>query len=231
MAKIGNFKDLNNLDHFFFDGYSLPESKLADVGRVHFFVNNINKYIFDNKGKVVLIPYFNGKIKEDGGVSAVLLGENFHFTCHTFCYKNTMFIDYFGDKSKHGAVQDLILDTFPTTDYDLCKDNQDIKGNFGKHIIIRPASMVSFDEAKNLVSRILTDIDMTPINDVIASQTSDEQFDILQPIAESHISFHRNGGQMVVDAFSCKYFDEAKLLSLLDNPKDYTEINRGIRYK
>jgi len=228
MNKINN---IEQLEHFFFDGYSIDEKELANVGKVHFFIQNINKYIFKNKGKIVLIPYFNGKIKSDGGVSGIVIGENFHFTCHTFCYKNTMFIDYFGDKTKQRDVHDLILDSFPTDDYDLCKNNQNIKGNFGKHIIIRPASAISFEEAKKLTSVILKEIDMTPINNLITHQTSENQFDILQPIAESHISFHRTNDKMVVDAFSCKYFDEKKLLSLLDNPETYTEINRGIRFK
>lgn len=228
---MNKLKNIEQLDHFFFDGYSIAEKELANINKVHFFMQNINKYIFQNKGKIVLIPYFNGKVKLDGGVSGIIIGENFHFTCHTFCYKNTMFIDYFGDKTKQENVQNLILDTFPTDDYDLCKNNQDIKGNFGKHIIVRPESTISFEEAKKLVSIILKEIDMTPINHLITSQTSQTQFDILQPIAESHISFHRTNDKMIVDAFSCKYFDEKKLLSLLNEPKNYEEINRGIRFK
>lgn len=221
------------LDHFFFDGYSLEEKELANVGKVHLFLENINKYIFKGKGKIVLIPYFNGKIKLDGGVSGVVIGENFHFTCHTFCYKNTMFIDYFGDKKKNDDVQGLILDTFPTEDFDLCKKNQDMVGKFGKHIIVRPQSTISFDEAKKMVSLILQEIEMTPINGLITSQTSATQFDILQPIAESHIAFHRTKEGLVVDAFSCKYFDEKKLLSLLNetNQENIREIQRGIRFK
>lgn len=216
--------------HFFFDGYSIDEKELANVGKVKLFMDNINKCIFNGNGKLVLIPYFDGKVKEDGGVSGIILGENSHFTCHTFCYKNTVFIDYFGDKSKHNDVKDLILDFFTTDDFDLCNDNDYIKGNFGKHIIVRPQSVISYDEAKKIVSTILTEIDMTPINELITRYSSEEQFDVIQPIAESHISFHRDADKMVVDAFSCKYFDEDKLLSILGSD-DYIEVNRGIRFK
>ena len=69
---------------------------------------------------------------------------------------------------------------------------------------------------------------MTPINNLITSQTSQTQFDILQPIAESHISFHRTNDKMIVDAFSCKYFDEKKLLSLF-NPS-YTTVRTVLVY-
>lgn len=228
MKKIS---DYDQYSHFFFDGYSIDERELANVGKVKLFMDNINKCIFNENGKLVLIPYFDGKVKDDGGVSGIILGDNSHFTCHTFCYKNTMFIDYFGDKSKHSDVKDLILDSFSTDDFDLCNGNDDIKGNFGKHIIVRPQSVISFEEAKRIVSTILTEIDMTPINELITRKSSDCQFDVIQPIAESHISFHRDGDEMVVDAFSCKYFDEKKLLSILDSSDNYIEINRGIRFK
>lgn len=228
MKKIS---DYDQLSHFFFDGYSIEEKELANVLKIQLFIDNINKCIFSGNGKIILIPYFNGMVKDDGGVSGIILGKNSHFTCHTFCYKNTVFIDYFGDKSKHCDVQDMILDTFSTDDFDLCNCNHDIKGNFGKHIIIRPQSMLGFEEAKRVVSAILTEIDMTPITELITRKSDEEQFDIIQPIAESHISFHRDGDEMVVDAFSCKYFDEKKLLSLLNVDDGYSEINRGIRFK
>ena len=72
---------------------------------------------------------------------------------------------------------------------------------------------------------------MTPINELLINKKSEEYFDVLQLIAESHISFHRTGDEMIVDAFSCKYFDVDKLLSMFDLTNDYIEVNRGIKYK
>lgn len=219
-------KEVKN--HLFFDGYSLTEECLKDEKNIEKLLVEINEKIFDNKGKIKIIPYFNGKIKTDGGVSGLILGDNFHFTCHTFCYKNTVFIDYFGEESRKEEALAIILANFKTDDYDL--GLSDIKGNFGKHIIINPKPL-SLDEAKKTVKLILKEIEMTPICDFIVNSKNEETFDILQPIAESHISFHREGDNMTVDAFSCKYFDIKKFLNLFDGVDNYIEVNRGIRYK
>ena len=206
----------NVKNHLFFDGYSLAEKDLKEEKNVKKLLDEINEKIFNNKGKIKLIPYFDGKIKTDGGVSGLIIGNNFHFTCHTFCYKNTVFIDYFGPETRKKTVLNIILDNFKTDDYDL--GLSDIKGNFGKHIIIHPKA-ISLEEAKKKVLLILKEIDMTPICDFIVNEKNNSSFDILQPIAESHISFHRKGDSMVVDAFSCKYFDVEKFLKLFINIK------------
>lgn len=215
-------------NHLFYDGYNLEEKELKDPKFVQNVMEMINHYIFSDKGKITLLPYFNGKVKEDGGVSGIILGDGFHFTCHTFCYKNTVFIDYFGDDKKKDDVSNIIFDSFKTDDFDM--GSKDVQGNFGKHIIVRPKA-ISLSEAKGLVRLILKEIDMTPITDLIVSEKSKDYFDILQPIAESHISFHRQNEKMTVDAFSCKYFDVNKFLNLLGENKEYIEVNRGIHYR
>lgn len=219
--------------HLFFDGYSIEQKELENPKKINLFLENINDDFFKGKGEIVLIPYFNGKIKSDGGVSGIILGDNKHFTVHTFCYKNTVFIDYFGSENgdEKEEMQKRILKQFRTNDYDLCDNNDKVIGKFGKHIIIKPDNMISFNEATGLVEQVLKDIEMTPINNQIINYVNEDKYDILQPIAESHISFHRVNNVMVIDAFSCKYFEEQKLLKVLKNSKNYVQINRGIRYK
>ena len=217
-------------EHFFLDGYDIDTNILANVENMNKLLNDINKLFFDGNGVVVLIPYFNGKIKEDGGVSGIVLGNNSHFTCHTFCFKNTMFVDYFGRVNDFDSVKSLVLDVYSTNDYDLCDDKNNIDGNFGKHIIIKDVNLLSFDDSKKLISNILIDIEMTPINDVIINYVDDKHFDLLQPIAESHISIHRNDNNVVIDAFSCKWFDENKLLKLV-NSNTFDKICRGVKYE
>ena len=216
-------------EHFFLDGYDIDTCILANEEWMDNLLRKVNKLYFDGKGKVVLIPYFNGKIKEDGGVSGIVLGNNSHFTCHTFCYKNTIFVDYFGDINNFNNIKEKVLDVYSTDDYDLCKDKNNTDGNFGKHIIIKNGSFLSYEESKRLISRILVDIQMTPINEVITNYVDDMHFDLLQPIAESHISIHRNDNIMIIDVFSCKWFDEKKLLKLV-NVNTYDKVCRGIKY-
>jgi len=216
--------------HFFLDGYSLNQALLSNPKNMERVLKRINKIIFRNNGKIILIPYFNGKIKEDGGVSGIVLGNNSHFTCHTFCYKNIVFVDYYGDKTNHELVKNIVLDTYKTKDIDLCKLNSGLKGNFGKHIIVKSNKLYTYDEAKKLIRTILKDIEMTPIKEVITTYKEENEYDLLQPIAESHISIHRKNDDVIVDAFSCKYFDEQKILKLL-NVSEFDMVSRGIRYK
>ena len=122
--------------NIFFDGYKIKENKLDNEDIILDFLNILNFKIFDNKGKITIVPYFNGKVRKMGGISATILGDNFHFTCHTFCYLGTVFIDYYGHDINEEILIKMILSYFPTSDYDLCKNNNDIKGNFGKQIII-----------------------------------------------------------------------------------------------
>ena len=214
-------------NHLFYDGYDLKEEDLKNPDFIEKFMKMVDEKIFDNKGKITIIPYFNGKVKEDGGVSGIILGDNFHFTCHGFCYKNTVFIDYFGDDSKKEELCKMIFDYFKTDNYDL--GSKDVKGNFGKHIIIYP-EVINVTMALAKVKQILKEIVMTPIMDSLVNEIDDNNFDVLQPIAESHISFHQHNNNLIVDAFSCKYFDVDKFLSLF-NCEEYIEVNRGIKYK
>ena len=217
-------------EHFFFDGYDLSTDVLSSVDNMEKLLNIINKKYFSDKGVVKLIPYFDGKIEKDGGVSGIILGKNKHFTCHTFCYRHAMFVDYFGKERNFDGVLKELLSIYDTKNYDLCDKNINIDGNFGKHMIFNKLNPISFDSGKKLIEKILCDIEMTPINDVIINYIDDEHYDLLQPIAESHISIHRKGNNMVLDAFSCKWFDETKLASIL-NSFNYEKVCRGVKYK
>ena len=141
-----------------------------------------------------------------------------------------MFADYFGNINNFDRVKNDILNIYTTDDYDLCTENKNLDGNFGKHLIFNNLDVISFDAAKKLIEKILKDIEMTPINDMILNFVDDQHFDLLQPIAESHISIHRNGDKMVLDVFSCKWFDETKMASIL-NTFDYEKVCRGVKYK
>ena len=201
---------------------------LANIEYIKYIISAINKSIFSSNGIGTILPYFNGKYKEDGGISAIILGDNFHFTCHTFSYKNTVFIDFFGEDTKKEEVKNIILKVFDTNNYDM--GSKDTKGFFGKHIIVRP-QVLSFTEAQSKVQLILKEINMTPISEQLINQKDEYHYDILQPIAESHISFHRMDDKLVADAFSCKYFDSDRFLRLLGYPEDYVEVNRGLQFQ
>ncbi len=217
----------NVQNHLFYDGYDLDNRTLGDPDFVKKLLEKVNQSVFNGKGVINIIPYFRGKDENDGGISGFVLGDNFHFTCHTFSFKKTVFVDYFGDDNKKDIVEDILLSTFDTKNYDM--GSKYVKGNFGKHIIFK-ASPLSLEEVIPMVKVILKEINMTPIEEMFVKQKNEECFDVLQLIAESHISFHRTGNEMVVDTFSCKNFNVKKLLELFNLSSDYIEVNRGIKY-
>lgn len=217
---------------FFCDGYDIDNDLLNDVSLINDFVMEVKKTINDDKGKIVLIPYFNGKVKEDGGISVIILGDGFHFTCHTFSYKKTAFFDCYCEYNIDEKLLPIIIKYFNVHDYDLCKDNSEKTGNFGKHVIIKKCKKMGYDESIQLVKDIIKKIKMTPIYDIITNYKDEDNFDILEPIAESHISVHCVKGKMFIDIFSCKTFNENEVLSLLPDKTLITiNVNRGIKYK
>jgi S-adenosylmethionine/arginine decarboxylase-like enzyme len=217
--------------NIFFDGYNIKEDKLDNQDKIIEFLNILNSNFFNNKGKITIVPYFNGKVKRMGGISATILGDNFHFTCHTFCYLETVFIDYYGNDINEENLIKMILNFFPTSDYDLCKDNNGIKGKFGKQIIITCEESLNFNNGKSVINNILKSIEMTPIYDLLTNYKNEEDFDLLQLIAESHIAIHKKEQYVRIDVFSCKDFDESKIFKLLKNNSNNLEIvNRGIYF-
>ena len=216
----------------FFDGYNIKTSKLDNDSKILEFLHLLNSNIFENKGEITIVPYFNGKIKKMGGISATILGHDFHFTCHTFCFLNTVFIDYYGNDDKKQEIIKMILDWFETNNYDLCENNHSIKGNFGKQLIITCKEKLNFEYAKDLINKIIKNIEMTPIYTLLTNYIDEENFDLLQLIAESHIAIHKKYNDVRIDVFSCKDFNEHNVLKLLKNNKyDIKIVNRGIHFK
>lgn len=217
--------------NIFFDGYNIKADKLDNESKILEFLNTLNSKVFDNKGKVTIVPYFNGKVKKMGGISATILGDNFHFTCHTFCFLSTVFIDYYGNDINKQEIIKMILEYFDTSDYDLCKNNHSIEGKFGKQIIITCKESLKLGDGKKLINNILKTIEMTPIYDLLTNYKNEENFDLLQLIAESHIAIHKKNEYSRIDVFSCKNFDENKIFELLKNNKNDIEIvNRGVYF-
>ena len=52
-------------------------------------------------------------------------------------------------------------------------------------------------------------------------------YDILRPIAESHISIHCYN-DCIIDVFSCNNFDEKKIIEILNEIYSIRSIERGI---
>jgi S-adenosylmethionine/arginine decarboxylase-like enzyme len=214
-------------EHLFYDGYDLDNNILKDIEYIEEFLKEINSKVFNNIGKINLIPYFDGKVEKDGGISGVIIGKEFHFTCHTFSFKNTVFIDYYGIGFKD-EIFNLITKYFKTDNYDMCDTN--VLGNFGKHLIIG-ATSVNVTSAQEKIDQIINNINMTPISDFMIDIEDENNYDVIKLIAESHISFHQHNNSLIIDVFSCKPFEVNKVLELLPDYTDVRIVGRGALFK
>jgi len=212
--------------HFFFDGYEIQIDKLNDNELISKLLSDINTIFLNNKGECVIIPCFDNKDLLDNGISGIVLGNDFHFTCHTFCNRNTIFVDLY---SRKNIDNDIIINTlnkyFEVKKFDLCTDNK-ITGKFGKHIILK-TDTIKYEKALILIDKIIENINMHPIHEKICSIFKNG-YDILRPIAESHVSIHCHDDDCIIDVFSCNNFDEKKIIEILNEIYSIRSVERGI---
>lgn len=166
----------------------------------------------------------------DPGVSGVILAPHFHFTCHTFTRQGTAYVDACGFKNPNYIehMVSLISQSYQASkviQHSVDEDNS--CGNFGRHLVYllpRP----TFAEACQIVTDIVSAIDMHKLAEMVTLERARDDYDILQPIVESHIAAHTVGDQLALDVFSCKYFDDTKLATLLPHPESSYLIPRGL---
>src|SRR4030043_283465 len=80
--------------HFLYDAYNGYRSRLDDILLVHEFLEEV---LLKLGVKTVMppfvLPYYNGIVPEDCGISAFVFLEGGHFTIHTFSYRGVFFCD------------------------------------------------------------------------------------------------------------------------------------------
>lgn len=205
-----------------------------------------------------LLPYYNGVAPEDCGISAFVFLENGHCTIHTFSKKKAYFADISSRKAfDHDRFSALIRQAFPcdkTAIYYTTRDEKISQNmeygittdkDFGSHLLLEidgytgPETM---DELFCLFDKLPCMIGMTPImRPYILKDNSPStglSTNAITMIAESHISLHvlHDKRKAYFDLFSCKFFDENKMLSMIlkyikgDSVKK-SLIARGREYK
>ena len=212
-------------NHFFFDGYEIQIDKLNNVELIAELLDDINTTFLNSNGQCVIIPYFGNKDLLDDGISGIVLGNDFHFTCHTYSNRNTIFVDlYHGITTDNNSIISILKKHFDVEKFDLCINNK-ISGNFGKHIIIQ-TDKIEYQKASILIDKIIESINMHPIHEKICSVYENE-YDILRPIAESHVSIHCHDN-CIIDVFSCNTFDENKIIGFLNKIYSIQKVERSV---
>src|SRR3989442_235438 len=180
-----------------------------------------------------MLPYYNGVVPEDCGVSAFVFLAGGHFTLHTFSFREAYFADLVAPTAfDAGRLRDVLEAVFPcaittvqTVDRQDLKDTEpDMDADFGPHLFLNidayqgPQSM---DTLFALFDRLPRSIGMTPIMRpyVIRDRWADGRgvLAAMTMIAESHVSLHvfPDEERAYFGIFSCRFFDRDRVVPQL----------------
>lgn len=201
-----------------------------------------------------VLPYYNGVVAEDCGVSAFLFLGGGHFTLHTFSFREAYFADLVAPEPFDAdRLRTVLQAVFPcettsvqTIERTKMKDTEpDAEADFGPHLFLNidayqgPQSM---DTLFALFDRLPRTIGMTPIMRpyVIRDTLGDGRrvLSALTMIAESHVSLHvfPDEERAYFDIFSCRFFDRDQVVPQLKacfpgGTVHEALIARGSRYR
>jgi S-adenosylmethionine/arginine decarboxylase-like enzyme len=243
--------------HFLYDAYNGYRSRLDDILLVHEFLEEVPlKLGVKTVMPPFVLPYYNGVVPEDCGISAFVFLAGGHFTLHTFSYRGAFFVDFlcprgFDQKRLHSLIDDV----FPAeTKFENCinrtagerpvRPAMDVKKDFGPHLFLDIDDYAGPDTMDGIfayLDGLPSKIGMTPIiRPYIVKSRSGRQEVIsgLTMIAESHIALHvfKESRKACFDLFSCTFFDTTKVpreikKELKGRLTRETLISRGSKYK
>lgn len=182
--------------------------------------------------KPYIIPYYYGKVKNDEGISCLQLLEDGYMTFHVFEHRR---IAYFDLRTKVKVDKQIILDQLTkfakSKKFYICGDNKSDtnladKQVFGPHNFIKlKINEFKVDDMIKLLNEIVKGIGMTPI-----TSTFVESNYVIRLIAESHIAITKEKNHILIDIFSCKEYDNNKLLKTLKKKYEIIEKQEYKRY-
>jgi S-adenosylmethionine/arginine decarboxylase-like enzyme len=243
--------------HYLYDAYNGYRSRLDDILLVHEFLEEVPlKLEVRPVMPPFVLPYYNGIVPEDCGISAFVFLAGGHFTLHTFSYRGAFFIDFLNPLGfDRKRLNCLIDDVFPaqkrfesyvnrTAGERLARPAMDTKEDFGPHFFLDIDDYSGPDTMDGIfayLDRLPSRIGMTPIIRPYVVKNRSEGEDVvsgLTMIAESHIALHvfKESRKACFDLFSCSFFDTVKIP--LEIKKDLrgrvvreTLVSRGSKYK
>ncbi len=206
-----------------------------------------------------ILPYYNGVVSEDCGISSFVFLMGGHFTIHTFSFRETYFVDLVScvNYDQEKLIQ-LLNIAFPcaqfNSQYTVRSEKSvgdipaDLNVDFGPHLMIEVENYngpESMDELFTVFDSLPSLIGMTPIMRpyIIRGENSEGETitSIMTMIAESHISLHlfHDRKKVFFDLFSCSFFEKdivianikkALNIKCTDSVQERI-IVRGVKYK
>ena len=254
MMKIEVLKKMN---HFVMDAFNGYRSRLDDITLVHEFLEELPiKLGLDTVMPPFILPYYNGIVPEDCGISAFVFLAGGHFTIHTFSFREAYFVDLVSPQDfDANKLERIIRETFPAervSSFILKREEKDTYPeiiaineslDFGPHLFLdfdNYEGPTSMDELFEVFDTMPFQIGMTPIMRPYAVKNTAgdvKSISILTMIAESHISFHYfpESKRAYLDLFSCRFFNYNEVSETLKRVfkskiSNETLMSRGSKY-
>jgi len=220
------------LRHVMVDGYGGNSHKMGQMANMYGMMRAVLAELrLESLDLPHVIPYFDGKVPMDSGVSGTILYPGGHMAVHTFNKKETVFADVAYDDQTGKDPMPVLRDAIQSV-YDPRRIDEFVRGHnqvadpsvipesFGPHVTFQ--GNLRFDQDNldwiyNFLQSIPAAIGMTPISTPSVKSTKGVK-DGMIVIAESHITIHSDKDRNYhFDIFSCKEFDIAKFFEFAES--------------
>lgn len=255
-------KASRTLTHFTMDGFHGFRSRFDDIKLAQELLEEVPGVLrLRPVMPPFMLPYYNGVVVDDCGISAFVLLAGGHLTLHTFSFRECFFADivYPGAFDTQRA-QMMFQTTLPcrsvhtqTVERGAAGDlssrragevvNPDV--DFGPHLFMRFSPYrgpTTIDALFDILDNLPKKIGMTPIMRPYIVRTATREgshvLSAITMIAESHISLHifPDSEEAFFDIFSCKFFRTEEVGAVLaqelgGNVTEQVLVSRGQRYR
>lgn len=220
------------LRHVMVDGYDGNRHKMGQMANMYGMMRDVLAELkLETLDLPHVIPYFNGKIPKDSGVSGTIIYPGGHMAVHTFNKRETVFADVVYDDQTGRDPMPVLRDAIQSV-YDPKRIDEFVRGHnqvadpsiipeaFGPHVTFQ--GNLRFDQDTldwiyEFLQSIPAAIGMTPISNPSVRSTKGAK-DGMIVIAESHITIHSDKDRnYYFDIFSCKEFDIAKFFEFAES--------------
>ena len=162
--------------HFTIDGFRGFRSRFDDAHLIQEVLEDAPAQLGLRRAMpAFVLPYYNGVVPEDCGISAFVFLAGGHFTLHTFSFRETYFADLVApDDFDAAKLRALLEAVFPcaitsvrTVERQDLKDSEpDVENDFGPHLFLNVDAYQgpqSLDALFDVFDRLPAEIGMTPI--------------------------------------------------------------------
>lgn len=241
---------MDTILHIIADGYNARRKTLGNVRLLDTYVKNINPHAFSH-----IISYTDPRDEEMNGVTGILLAPGLHTTVHTYNHpaKACYFYDFFNyNPLIHEQSRSILESSYQPTLYTSSYSRRDTALRtfeaqkapleyYGPHLMVRAAADPHLCQRaaflmEDFLWKLPQLIGMHPLTKPYLVE-SETWLSSIRVIAESHISVHleKLTGNLYIDIFSCKNFEEHKVIEHIKETfactlQDCTLLYRGTHF-